>query len=137
MQRVSTMFGPCTFLHLLLVLSSMAGSGGTAPPTEGARKSSDLWPRAKAALTSASMEGKNRGPSDWLPVFNHLTGRQVDVASKKRRRSVPQVASNSNKSSAKPKTVKSKQRKTPDGRRRRVNFPMDRIGHMYLPNTRN
>ncbi|XP_078420724.1 osteocrin isoform X2 [Cetorhinus maximus] len=122
------------FLHLLLLLNFIRCSDGTAPGTEVAGKPSDLSPWVKAALTSASVEGNELGPSDWLPLLHHLARRQVDAASKrKRRRSVPQSGFRSNRGSVKPKTVKSKQRKVLDGRKRRVNFPMDRIGRMYLP----
>ncbi|XP_072329516.1 osteocrin isoform X2 [Scyliorhinus torazame] len=125
------------FLHLLLVLSIVGSSGGTSPGTQAAELPSDPSPWAKAVLTSASMEGNDSSPSAWLPPFSHLTSRQTDVASKKKRRSVPQLGFRSNRSSAKPKSGTSKPGKVPDGRRRRVNFPMDRIGHMYLPKIRN
>ncbi|XP_067897707.1 osteocrin [Heterodontus francisci] len=121
------------FLHLLLVLSFMGWSDGAAPGKEAPEESVDLSPWAKAVPTSISVQGNHSGPSNWLPFLNHLAGPQIDVAAKKRRRSLPHSGFRSNRSSVKSKTIKSKQRHVPDGRRRRINFPIDRIGRTYLP----
>ncbi|GCC37363.1 hypothetical protein chiPu_0015867 [Chiloscyllium punctatum] len=123
-------------LHLLLLLSFPGWIEGTAPGKEVPAKSSELSSWSKGVLASASMQQKDLNPPNWLPVLNHLTSSQIDVAAKKRKRSVSQSGFRSKRGTVKPKSIKSKQKKGLDGRKRKTNFPMDRIGRMYLPKIR-
>uniref|UniRef100_UPI00398F66E7 osteocrin n=1 Tax=Pristiophorus japonicus TaxID=55135 RepID=UPI00398F66E7 len=121
------------FFHILILLGFVGWIDGATSGTEAAEESSDPSPRAEAVLTPTSVEGNDSVPSVWLPLLSHLTGPHGDTAARKRKRTIPRSALRLSRSAIKPKILKAKQRKGPDVRRRRIDFPIDRIGRIYLP----
>ncbi|XP_078266705.1 uncharacterized protein LOC144599552 [Rhinoraja longicauda] len=123
-----------TLLHLFLLMVPTGWADGATMETEGAAESSELSPWATAVRAPTSMLGAVMGRSVWLPPLDHPAAPRA--AERRRKRKVTFRDHSFNRRAAKPRTFKPKPRKTPEDRRRRISFPMDRIGRSYLSKTK-